>query len=61
MADTKIHAGVRFNDPVAKYMRFDIDKLAMKLDVYLTIVLDGREITVRGVIPQEGWFPVEED
>ncbi len=61
MADTKMTAGIRFNDPVAKYMRFEIDILEMRLDVYITAVVDGREITFRGIIARSQWIPVEED
>lgn len=58
MADPKMHAGIRFNDPVAKYMKFDMDISTLELTVYLTGELEGTEMTVKGSIT--GWRPVQE-
>lgn len=54
-------AGIRFNDPTAKYMYFDMDMENMKLVVYLTGVNHGNEITLKGTITQSGWSLVQGD
>lgn len=61
MADPKMHAGFRINDPVAKYLKFDMDITTMKLTVYVTGGIEGREMTFKGTITNSGWSPVQED
>lgn len=60
MVDPKMHAGIRFNDPVAKYMKFDMDMATMKLTVYLTGEIKGTKKTIKGSITPSGWSPVQE-
>ena len=60
MAGNKFTAGIRFNDPTAKYMKFDMDMATMKLTVYLTSEVEGTEMTIKGSITQSGWSPVQE-
>ena len=59
MAGDKVHVGIRFNEPIAKYVKLEYDKETAVLDVYLTGVLHGTEMTVKGTI--SNWFPVQED
>ena len=60
MAYPKMHAGIRFNDPVAKYMKLEMDMATQKLTVYLTGEIEGTEMTIKGSITQSGWSPVQE-
>lgn len=59
MAGDIIHAGIRFNGPAEKYMKFDFDAETFELDVYLTRILEGSEVTIKGTI--SGWIPVVQE
>lgn len=60
MADPIMRAGIRFNDPEAKYMKVEMDMATAKLTVYLTGKVKGTEMTIKGTITQSGWSPVQE-
>lgn len=59
MAGDIIHAGLRFNGPVEKYMKFDFDAETFELDVYLTGIVEGSEVTIKGTILE--WDPVVQE
>lgn len=58
MAGDKLHAGIRLNEPIAKYVKLEYDKETAVLDVYITGVLNGTEMTVKGTLSK--WVPVQE-
>lgn len=60
MTYPKMRAGIRFNDPIVKYMKFDMDVSTHKLTVYFTGEVEGTEMTFKGSITQSGWSPVQE-
>ena len=56
---SKITAGIRFNEPVAKHMYVEMDRGNMQLDVYVTGVYEGTEVKLKGTISE--WVPVVQE
>lgn len=59
MAGDIIHAGIKFNRPAEKYMKFDFDAETLELDVYLTGIMEGSEVIIKGTISE--WAPVVQE